>query len=57
MVLMDGHHLSNITKSIKKKHCMDPVYFTPLLSKRAKGAFTLDVSDPSVESTNTMLAI
>jgi hypothetical protein len=57
MVLMDGHHLNNITKSRKKKHCMGPVHFTPLLCKRAKSAFTLDVSDPSIASTNTMLAI
>ncbi len=26
-VLMDGHHLSNITKIQKKKHCMGPCIF------------------------------
>jgi len=57
MVLMDGHHLSNITKSRKRNTAWAPVYFAPLLSKRAQGAFILDVSDPSVASTNTMLAI
>jgi hypothetical protein len=57
MVLMDGHHLNNITKSRKRNTAWAPVYFAPLLSKRAQGAFALDVSDPNVVSTNTMLAI